>query len=1165
MEILNDDGSCGGSNNECRIFKETFHGNESCGTTAIIQPQPGKFPNTNVATSSEHSSLLSFKDVLLKNTSNVRGASKGSDERDRNPKRMKSSISEGAHEKTCSENVLNASVLQKESVSALSGNFADSSIGRDTLRVVEYSLYNVSSGSINSIVSNGAVVPSINLSGDQNKVSSLEHNNCEEILVIKQVTSPASQESSATKAVVAIENSNSKSFNKENQEDDELFGGVSLKDARDQLNDRVTRLMEVLGWHVEVRQRDCRTYKEKVYISAEGKRVREFPKLWRLLGRGLSVNNSPGEFTNTGKCWTNLGHYCSDLSKTFARTSAMINPTDTKSKLADIWNILDPFVNLMFIDRKIGVLKKGIAVEALRSIPVDAYVKNNGDLTFEEIIVAPKKNSGNKGKIQPSGSSLAADHAIKGLEKNNPNQTEKMGSEEESNHQKSRNKINECMTASPQVKSRQLRDAKQGGDCELSLFEKTTGMEGSLFKSSLHDVHPSFIIEWGSQHGLAEQIKVADDMPTDDLEDHIAVETSVSHHSNNEGTLLDFSGHNMLQQSDSSPVQTEFLNLSNISPSEDPSMKCEMQNGCEKEIENSINLLHNVVVCWKEHEDLACGEKANVELDAAPNNHLVSGCLDSNFTGPPKEGIFVAPSKQVGGQMADDDILLSAIKKKTKKHGSHSKGGSVSNLKVRNVKRKAKGRGRNRNLQPRSGGKAGKQSESKKCISLGARTSLSWLIDSGVVHQDETISYRMPKSNDVVKNGFLTKDGILCYCCSEVLSVSKFRLHAGAKSPDACSNLYMESGQSYALCQLQAWSAEYSTRKNHKKPTRVEDDDQSDDICGLCGDGGDLICCDNCPATFHPNCLATEIPEGNWYCSSCICGICGEFYTEGLKMRKCSQCEHKYHVACLKEDVMVQGATCSDAWFCSQICHQLYLKLRSRVGVVVPLENGFSSTLLRCFHDDEKSPHPPMSDTYKEDCNTKLAVALTIMEECFLSMVDFRTGINMIPHMVYNFGSNFPRLDFNGFYAVILERDDVVLCVATLRIHGSSTAEIPLVATCSKHRRKGMCRLLMGSIEEMLRGLMIEKIVMSAVPEQVPTWVNGFGFQAVEDEEKATYKTLNLVVLPGTILLYKPLLTSHPREQRPATLQLSNWHIMSAEPDKNKSTGEDPGSRIVVK
>lgn len=38
------------------------------------------------------------------------------------------------------------------------------------------------------------------------------------------------------------------------------------------------------------------------------------------------------------------------------------------------------------------------------------------------------------------------------------------------------------------------------------------------------------------------------------------------------------------------------------------------------------------------------------------------------------------------------------------------------------------------------------------------------------------------------------------------------------------------------------------------------------------------------------------------------------------------------------------------------------------------------------------------------ECNTKLAVALTILEECFVRMVDPRTGVDMIPHVLYNKG-----------------------------------------------------------------------------------------------------------------------------------------------------------------
>lgn len=33
-----------------------------------------------------------------------------------------------------------------------------------------------------------------------------------------------------------------------------------------------------------------------------------------------------------------------------------------------------------------------------------------------------------------------------------------------------------------------------------------------------------------------------------------------------------------------------------------------------------------------------------------------------------------------------------------------------------------------------------------------------------------------------------------------------------------------------------------------------------------------MLCCDTCPASFHPECLEMETPAGPWSCSDCRAG-----------------------------------------------------------------------------------------------------------------------------------------------------------------------------------------------------------------------------------------------------------------------------------------------------
>ncbi|CAH9066692.1 unnamed protein product [Cuscuta epithymum] len=144
----------------------------------------------------------------------------------------------------------------------------------------------------------------------------------------------------------------------------------------------------------------------------------------------------------------------------------------------------------------------------------------------------------------------------------------------------------------------------------------------------------------------------------------------------------------------------------------------------------------------------------------------------------------------------------------------------------------------------------------------------------------------------------------------------------------------------------------------------------------------------------------------------------------------------------------------------------VYTHLKSLIGLPNQLSDGFSWTLLKCIPHDQNSHLVQLLRPFIAECNSKLAVALTIMEESFLPMVDPKTGTDMIPQVIYNWGSQPGRLNYRGFYTVVLEDDDIMVSVATIRIHGTKVVELPSIATCSKSCRMGMCRRLMNCIEK---------------------------------------------------------------------------------------------------
>lgn len=1180
IEDLHDDGF-EGTVDEHLIFSEIFFGNDSgrsskrCLVTGVINFGNGKG-------NSEAGFLSEDCNLLMRNDPDVE------------VKRMKLSVDELSTAKPYTEKVVNSSAPSKEEFSGLCPPTSTK-----TCCLVESSSKGVTSSCY-------LLKEHVDNLGDRDiskcKLSSVDESEQKALVVSKAIASPVSQESSASKLLVSKSESLRRHKPKwkdscfvELDKEELSIPKDSASDPRPLLRYHIHRLLRAAGWVIGRRKRSIQ-YKghgEYVYKSPEGRPIREFHRAWHFCGQRLYADAKHVVHEFDGKQWMDLTQFRSDLHDTLIEIQEQPNSMDAASALASWWYLLDPFAKVVFIDKKLSSLKEGRLVKAKRSIVGDSYLKQDAVLRIAE---APVTISD-----QPSDSSLVSDSELTVFEE----QCEDRSLSYQGQSRGRLVKTSKVVSSSPceaKCKSTVDRVYVSGNK-----FRKISRKEGSKLgpcsfpacrsdsSSGLYEV--PICSGNANSYGGAESVSPHQGCSTSSLKCHknraghcdemplrVLKDVLKASHRNEgktfEGKVADKMG-NLLK---GSLDDHSYCTNDGFAESHD-SCRTNLQLNQRGYDLRGPSLVGDGCLVDTEDAELCPGyiRKEDGQCFGAQQFRMDDACFAADAVLKRKahkkskkiseltltEEKRSKQKKSMMCQLKDDDLLLSAIIK-SKNFSCTSKPPNVKrNFRKSRALRKYKSQKGSCRLLARSLNKSGQHYMEGRWSGLGVRTVLSWLINSGVICVNDVIQYRNPKNDAVVKDGLVTEDGILCRCCDKVLSITEFKSHAGFRQKRPCLNLFMESGKPFTLCQLEAWSAEYKVRKSATRTVQVEDIDENDDSCGLCGDGGELICCDNCPSTFHQACLyAQELPEGNWYCAQCSCWICGDAVNEKEALGspvalKCSQCEHKYHEECLKG----KGITgvVPDTWFCGESCQAVHSGLNSRIGLVNSSSDGFSWTLLRCIRGDQKVHSAQRYVALKAECNLKLAVALTIMEECFLPMVDPRTGIDMIPHVLYNWGSEFARLNYHGFHTVVLEKDDVLMSVASLRIHGEAVAEMPLIATCSKYRRQGMCRRLMNAIEEMLKSFKVEKLVVSAIPSLVETWTVGFGFTPLEDHEKESLSRTNLMVFPGTVWLKKPLAenqvaveeTDDPAE---AAVCLEEGPTVEPSQQNNTSSGSEANS-----
>lgn len=971
-----------GSEDERQIFtevfsKDTVQPSQRCDVTRFInfECESSKNTITSLCSSNENSVITSpssSKVIHPEEDCDVIQHSKESaqcrmterfnyesqNDEDVDVKRMKFSLDELPCSRSNLEKVLITEALSKEFVADMSCSALDCDSKPISFRLVESSKLGVISSCYplkhNMTLNKNSAKDDVDVSNCTK--TSADGNVAKEGAASKVVASPVSQESFVNRFVItsptitAVEKSGSHSYFEETPKgflsSNMDMSNLSLKpgmkrDPRDLLHHRSVQLLMMAGWSIEKRKRPCRRHIESVYRTPEGRPVREFIKAWSLCGQFLSVDKY-NLMQEDCKEWTDISQFWSDLSSALTNVEKEMNHSEPAAMLAYQWWLLDPFVVVIFVKRKIGALKKGELVKATRSIvssknntactAIGSAWKNTSSAQFDQkhgfaFLFDSSKATGST--LLPSllnyhtcnqstghGNILGYGQKVNGAVKLPRCESVSIGNQENMYIEHIAGSIGNQCWKMPVNKTSSLDAVSfpdhglgctgtQSSTCTfdvLTTSRNSNAVFGGLRFNTCHESKARNSKSSGEEcleNFLETNKGVHGDVPMDKSEEKDApIEGQL-------GSCLQESldshphgiSHGLVHCRDSQAVQlsgygeeeggkssiASVLETENTCSTPDVTLKKKIRRKCKKVSEIKLSMLYESDMMGSTVTDvvqLLNGEASDTHLEFEEvKEHLVDNAENrgthrklssSSFQQHirktnakfgkicPKYDSATEKQKPSTCQIEDDDLLVSAILKKKGFISKATRGGSKSKSWKSRARRKMKSQKGHCKLLPRNLGKGGKHIKDGKYY-LGARTVLSWLIENGIISLNDVIQYRNPKDNAVIKDGRISRDGIICMCCGELLTLSELKLHAGFSLNRPCLNLFMESGEPFTLCLLQAWSAEYKARKSGNESVKADDDDKNDDSCGLCGDGGELICCDNCPSAFHLACLSTQV------------------------------------------------------------------------------------------------------------------------------------------------------------------------------------------------------------------------------------------------------------------------------------------------------------------
>lgn len=426
-----------------------------------------------------------------------------------------------------------------------------------------------------------------------------------------------------------------------------------------------------------------------------------------------------------------------------------------------------------------------------------------------------------------------------------------------------------------------------------------------------------------------------------------------------------------------------------------------------------------------------------------------------------------------------------------------------------------------------------------------------------------------------VLSGYKKGFGIFCFCCSTKISPSQFEAHAGCASrKKPYLNIYTSNGASLH---------ELSLNLSKIRPFST---DENDDLCSICRDAGDLLCCDGCPRAFHIECIPlSSIPQDKWYCRYCedmfkkekfaecnpnaiaagrvpgidpieqitnrcirivkaldtqdgiCCVLCRaqDFCKSGFGPRTviiCDQCEKEYHVGCLREHKMHYLKELPEGdWLCSSGCEKIHSTLKDLVEHGEQMLPKHLIDIIKKKQMEKGLNGDDLDIRWRvfnrrmsclEDIRPLLSKAVSVFHEQFDPIHYGDLKQDLIPHMVY--GRDLKDREFGGMFCAVLSVNSTIVSAGVFRVFGNEVAEVPIVATSKDCEGKGYFQCLYTCIERLLGHLDVKNILLPAAEEVTSMWTNRFGFKVIPKEELNNLsKHYALMFFEGTSMLCKPV------------------------------------------